>query len=153
MLWVCAWLWPLHLSWCGFTVKQGATTIYEDSTAYKVSTTSLTMEAPGSSHPRRPMDCIKRWQSEPHMLSSLQIEWACYDRWKVECEAQTGSSHPRCPLDCIKRWQSDHTCHHLHRFNELATTGEKWNAKPRLKCLDGWHPPSKTPVGVLPWTW
>jgi len=27
----------------GFTVKQGATTIYEDSAAYKVSTSSLTV--------------------------------------------------------------------------------------------------------------
>ena len=31
------------------------------------------------------------------------------------------------------------------RFNELVTKSEKWNGKSR-------HPPSKTPVGVLPWT-
>ena len=24
--------------------------------------------------------------------------------------------------------------------------------KPRLECVDGRHPPTKTPVGVLPWT-
>ena len=30
-------------SWWGFTVKQGATTIYEDSAVYTVSTSSLTM--------------------------------------------------------------------------------------------------------------
>ena len=29
-------------------------------------------------------------------------------------------------LDCLKRWQSDHPCHHLHRFNELAT---KWKVE------------------------
>ena len=34
-------------------------------------------------------------------------------------------------MDCLKRQQSDHTCHHPHRFNELATKSEKWNGKPR----------------------
>ena len=29
---------------------------------------------------------------------------------------------------------------------------EKWNGKPRLECVDGRHPPWKTPVGLLPWT-
>ena len=38
------------------------------------------------------------------------------------------------------------------RFNELATKSEKWNGKPRVVCVDNRHPPSKTPVGVLPWT-
>jgi len=61
-----------------------------------------------------------------------------------------GSSHPYPLLDCLKGWQSDHTCHHPHRFNELAKI--KWNGKPRLECVDGRHPPLKTPVGVLPWT-
>ena len=55
-------------------------------------------------------------------------------------------------MDCLKRCQSDHTCHHSHRFNKLATKSEKWNGKPRLDCVDGRHPPSKTPVGILPWT-
>ena len=53
-------------------------------------------------------------------------------------------------VGCLKRWQSDHTCHHSHRFYQLATKSEKWNGKPRLECADGRHPPSKTPVGVLP---
>ena len=34
----------------------------------------------------------------------------------------------------------------------LLQKSEKWNGKPRLECIDGRHPPSKTPVGVLPWT-
>ena len=38
------------------------------------------------------------------------------------------------------------------RVNELATESEKWNVKPRLECVSGWNLPSKTPVGVLPWT-
>ena len=33
----------------------------------------------------------------------------------------------------------------------LATKSEKWNGKPRLECFNGRHPPSKAPVGVLPW--
>ena len=65
-----------------------------------------------------------------------------------------GSSHPCPSLDSLKSWQSCHTCHHSHRRNELAIRSEKCNAKPRLEFVDGRHPPSKTPVGVvLPWTY
>ena len=53
----------------GFTVKQGATTIHEDSAAYTVSTSSLTMEA--ATH-------VLRWTASrsdrPHMPSSSQIQ-------------------------------------------------------------------------------
>ena len=63
-----------------------------------------------------------------------------------------GSSRPCPPLDCLQRRQSNHICYHHHRFNELATKSEKWNGKPRLECVDSRHPPSKTPVRVLPWT-
>ena len=38
---------------------------------------------------------------------------------------------------------------HPHRFNELATESGKWNGKAGLECVDGRHPSSKTPVGVL----
>ena len=38
----------------------------------------------------------------------------------------------------LKRWQSDYTCHHPHRFNELATKSERWNAKPRLTQMCQW---------------
>ena len=58
-----------------------------------------------------------------------------------------GSSHPSPLLVRLKRWQSDHTCHPPHRFNELGTKNEKWNGKPRSETA------SKSPVGVLPWTW
>ena len=44
------------------------------------------------------------------------------------------------------------TCHHPHRFNELATKSEKWNGKPRLECVSGRYLLSKTPVGALSWT-
>ena len=63
-----------------------------------------------------------------------------------------GSSHPCPPLDCPKMWQSDHTCHHPNWFNQLATKSEQWNGKPWQECVNGRHPPSKTPVGLLPWT-
>ena len=36
--------------------------------------------------------------------------------------------------------------------NELVTKSEKWNRKPRLECINGQQPPSKTPVDVLPGT-
>ena len=44
------------------------------------------------------------------------------------------------------------TCHHPHRFNDLATKSEKWNGKARPECVNGRHQPSKTSVGVLPWS-
>ena len=34
----------------------------------------------------------------------------------------------------------------------LLPKSEEWNWKPRLECITGRHPPSKTPVGLLPWT-
>ena len=40
-------------SWWDFTVKQGATTIHEDSAAYTVSTSSLTMEVEAVTHTLR----------------------------------------------------------------------------------------------------
>ena len=49
----------------------------------------------------------------------------------------------------LKRYN---TCYHPHTFNEPAMKGEKWNGKPRVECGNGRHPPSKTPVGALPWT-
>ena len=76
----------------------------------------------------------------------------CLILFGVVCSFGDGSSHPCPPLDCLKRWQSDHTCRHPHRFNQLATRSEKWNGKRRLECVDGRHPPLKTPVGVLHWS-
>ena len=38
---------------------------------------------------------------------------------------------------------------HPHRLNELATESGKWNGKSGLECVDGRHPSSKTPVGLL----
>ena len=51
------------------------------------------------------------------------------------------------------RGESDHTYHHPHRFYDFAIKNEKWNVKPRLECVNDRHPPSKTPVGVIPWTY
>ena len=55
-------------------------------------------------------------------------------------------------VSCSKRWQSDHTYHHPHRLNELATKSEKCNKKHRLVCANVRHPPSETRVDVLLWT-
>ena len=46
-----------------------------------------------------------------------------------------GSSHSCPPLECLKRWQSDHTCHHPHRFNELATKSENGIGSPNRNVL------------------
>ena len=60
----------------GFTAKQGATTIHEDSAAYMVSTSSLTMEVEAVTHASAglPPEVTVR----PHMPSSSQIQLACY---------------------------------------------------------------------------
>ena len=80
-------------------------------------------------------------------LLLLCIQWMGDRNFCVRCIPVTVRSTTEGNIN-----QSDHTCHHPHRFNELATKSEKWNGKPRLECVDGRHPPSKTPVGVLPWT-
>ena len=69
----------------GFTVKQGATTIHEDSAACMVSTSSLTMEVEVVTHVFRglPREVTVR----PHMPSSSQIQSVCYKKCKVEREA------------------------------------------------------------------
>ena len=62
-----------------------------------------------------------------------------------------GSSHPCPPLDCLSkevtvRW-------HLPSSSQIQwACHKKWNGKPRVKYVNGRHPPSKTPVIVLPWT-
>ena len=53
----------------GFTVKQGATTTHEDSAAYTVSTSSLTMEVEAVTHAGLPQVTVR-----PHIPSSSQIE-------------------------------------------------------------------------------
>ena len=65
--------------WCFITVKQGATTVHEDSTDYTVSTPNLTMEVG---------------------VVTYALRWI----------ASRGDS------------LNDHTCHHPHRFKELAKT-------------------------------
>ena len=65
----------------------------------------------------------------------------------LQLDSGCGSSHPCLLLDCPKRRELDH---HPHRFSELAT--KSGMGKPRLECVSGWQPPSKTPVVVLSWT-
>ena len=60
----------------GFTVKQGATTIHEDSSA--ASTSSLTMEVEAVTYA---LCWIASRGDRLHMPSSSQIRWACYKKW------------------------------------------------------------------------
>ena len=112
---------------------------------------------------RRSSFLFKKQQTANQRLVrvGLHCEARCdYHPWRqcslyglnLQLDNGDGSRHPCPPLDCFKRWQSDHTCHHSHRFNELATKSEKWNGKPRLECVNGRHPRSKTNVRVLRWT-
>ena len=53
------------------------------------------------------------------------------------------------------QWAACYTYHHLHSFvvNELLAS-QKCNGKSRLACADVRHPlSSKTPVGILSWTY
>ena len=56
----------------GFTVKQGATTIHEDSAAYTVSSSSLTMEVKAATRALRWI--VSRGDRRTHMPSSSQIQ-------------------------------------------------------------------------------
>ena len=103
----------------------------------------------------KPQDLIVWFSHQRPVRVGLhcQARWCSLYCLNLQLDDGGGSSHTCPPLDCLKMWQSDHTCHHPHRFNELATESERWNGKPRLECVNGWHPHLKTPVGVLPWTY
>ena len=94
-----------HQSGWSFTVKQGATTIYEDSAAYSVSSSSLTVEVEAVTH-------AFRW---------------------IASGSDSGTTSVIIPTDSISLLQ-------------------KVESEPRLECVDGRHPPLRTPAGVLPWT-
>ena len=103
----------------GLIVKQGATTMYEDSAAYVVSTSSLTVGVEEVTH----VLCWTAAQEvtiRPHMPSSSQIQWACYKKWRVEREAQTG-------MQCqsvvdIHLWKP------ARKFNQLLQFWWYWSA-------------------------
>ena len=68
----------------GFTVKQDATTIHEDSASYTVSTSSLTMEVEAVTHALR---CI---------------DYTCHDRPRfneLETQSEEWNGKPR--LECV----------------------------------------------------
>ena len=65
-----------------FTVKQGATTIREDSAAYTVSTSSLTMEVEAVTHALRwtailLTDSVSLLQSEKWSTSTFENSYGC----------------------------------------------------------------------------
>ena len=111
----------------------------------------------------------KRQTARPHIVHwrlshhrPIRVRLHCQARCRRQCslyglnlqlDNRCRSSYSFPPLDCFKRWQSDHTCHHPHRLSELSTERKKWNGKTKLECVDGRHPTSKTPVGVLPSTY
>ena len=74
----------------------------------------------------------------------------CCDKWESKLNNDINwSTCFSSMLDCFKRWQSDHTCHHPHRFSEIATKNylkkkKKWNGKPRLDYVNCRHSPPKS---------
>ena len=89
---------------------------------------TLMAQSPKTSHGASPSSKVR--------LPSMKTVQPIYGL-NLQLDNGDRSSHP-CPLlDCLKRLQSDHTRHHPHKFNELATKSEKWNGKPRLECVDG----------------
>ena len=89
----------------GFSVKQGATTVREDSAAYTVSNSTLTME----------VEAV-----------TLALRW-------IALRGDSRTTYAIIFTDSVSLLQ---IVQHL-------------NGKPRLKCVNGRHPPSKPPVGVL----
>ena len=89
------------------------------------------------------LHCQARFDHYPQRQCSLYGLNLQLDKWSLK-------QSPLPPLDCLMGGQSDQTCHHPHRFND--NKNEKWNGKPRLVCVNGLQPSSKTPVDLLPWT-
>ena len=71
-------------SWWDFTVKQGATTILEDSAAYSVSTASLTVEVGAVA------DALRWIASTDAILLPDSVSLLPKKEKKVEWEAQSG---------------------------------------------------------------
>ena len=99
----------------GFTVKQGVTTIHEDSAAYTVWPVFMVQVDNGGGSSHLPSAELPQEETVgPHMLSSSQIQWACYKNWKVEWEAQNSyeciALDMRSDLNCWGAW--DTTCGH-----------------------------------------
>ena len=89
--------------------------------------------------------------------------FACWDRPVAKqftrCRSPTANSSVKqvCwwdrPFLTVGRRSSDETVQGPPTVMSLvAPTLSKWNGNSRLECVDGRHPPSRTPVAVLPWT-
>ena len=75
----------------GFTVKQGVTTIHEDSAAYMVSTSSVTVVVQAVTHALRWTASWDDIDSQTtHAISSSHSQWTYNKMWKVEWEAKSG---------------------------------------------------------------
>ena len=102
-----------------FTVKQGATTIHEDSTVYTVSSSSWTME----------VAAVTRWiASNGEHATILTNLSACYEKWKMGWEVHNGMC--QCSTSTFEyRW-------HVSMFNIHL-----WI---QMACVNVQHPPLNT---------
>ena len=96
------------------------------------------------------------WSVDSHVMVGLHCQARCAHQPRRQCSLDSLTSSLTMEVESVThtlRWTAarGHTCYRLHMFNELATESEKWNAKPRLECVNGRHSPLKTPVGALPW--
>ena len=53
---------------------------------------------------------------------------------------------------CWTASRGDSQTTHAIILTDSMSLPQKVEWEPRLECVNGWYPPSKTPVGVLPWT-
>ena len=107
----------------GFIVKQGATTIHEDSAVYEVSTSSLTMEMEAVIHAIRWIASRGDNQTTRAiiLIDSLSL------LQKVEWEAQTGMCHCQCSTSTF---ETSHGCTVLDMLESKKMTEQiDWRAK------------------------
>ena len=148
----------------GFTVKQGVTTIREDSAAFTVSTSSLTMEVEA-------VTCALCWTAlrgesqTTHaiiftdLMRFLKKKRKKEKKWKVEWEAQIDMC--QCSTSTFKN-SCGCTAQDLPEWREMTEHTDWWAKQPsQVSCIsenlsvEEPEPlptkPLKTPVGILPW--
>ena len=133
-----------------FTVKQGATTIHEDSAVYTVSSSSWTME----------VAAVTRWiASNGEHATILTNLSACYEKWKMGWEVYNGMC--QCSTSTFEyRWHVSMFNIHLWIQMWICCSGHAgfkgYDRAERLICKSNchkwlasrkiWHAAGKRPV-------
>ena len=121
-----------------FTVKQGVTTVHEDSAAYMVSTSSLTREVEAVTHTL----CPKRWQSDhtchhpdgSNELATKSEKWNGKPRLECQWSTSTFQNSSVCTALDMPKWREmiEHIDWQAQQPSQVACFSED------LKCWEAW---------------